>query len=98
MWIVSRIGNLIGNTNQITHQSPFGHNLRIGINVGSTGRVFGQIGQIGKATDIFQLLTLLKIFGQGNEIERFTRLQNRFYPVKNQTMRAAVEVLSHHVF
>ncbi len=96
--LVACFDYLVGDRDHLPHHRPLTHDLGVGIDVGGTRGVLGDLHQIGETTGLFQLLRALQLLLQRDEIDGIARIGEAGHGLEDQPVRAAVEILVDHPF
>ncbi len=96
--LVARFDYLVGDRDHLPHHRALTHDFGVGVDVGGTRGVLGDLHQIGEATGLFELLGALQLLLQGDEVDGVARIGEAGHGLEDQTVRAAVEILVDHPF
>ncbi len=86
------LGNLAGGGDQLPDNGPLQDDLGIGLDIGGTGRIGGQLDEIGLATDFLAVADFLEGLGKRDDIERLALRRQLVHGLENQPVIVAVEI------
>ena len=86
------LGDILGHMDQLPQDAALAHDIRVGVDIGSTGRIAGQFGQIVHAAHIVQLVQMSQRLRHGDQVTGLFLFHQLPDDGKDLAMLLAIEI------